>query len=158
VTTPESTPSIVLPIRGGAPPPLSWRSWPLMEPTLLGVLVAAGIGIAVVAAVVLTTGRSDLAMLALVVLALTAWRLWVPISFDVSAMGVTQHAFGRERRLPWQSIRHAQIGRRGVRLVATSRPGSPFTAIYVPTDSHHAEFVELLEYYLAPRVIERSDA
>ncbi len=157
MTTPESTPSIVLPIRGGAPPPLSWRSWPLMEPTPSGVFVSAGVGIAVVVAVVMTTGRWDLAMLALVVLALTAWRLWVPIGFDVSAMGITQHVFGRERRLPWQSIRHAQIGRRGVRLVATLRPGSPVTAIYVPTDSHRVEFVALLEYYLAPRVIERNE-
>ncbi|HEX4128993.1 MAG TPA: hypothetical protein VHZ24_03040 [Pirellulales bacterium] len=150
-----SSSSLVLAGRGSAPPPLVWRSWPLVEPTLAGALGVAAVVAAVVSAVVFTTGRWDWALAACGLVALAGWRLFVPVVYEASALGVTQQMFARRWRVPWQSIERAEVLRRGARLFFVDPAIGLGNGLYVPCPTHMTELRALLDYYLVGRVVAR---
>ena len=134
------------------PPPLvRWRRWPLRDNFLVGAigtiaLVAAG------ALVYWQTGRLHLAIGAGLVLAISAWRFFLPVTFELNAEGVHQWVWGRHRRIPWSEIRGHQILSSGVLLLPYDH-GAPMDVmhgLFLPWGSRRDEIMAQLRYYLDP--------
>ena len=87
------------------------------------------------------------------VLFIVAWRVWIPVTFDVGKKGVTQVVLGLRWRIPWSHIAGYQVRRRGVLLLADPKPSSlaPLRGVYIQWKSQRDELIELLEYFLAKR-------
>lgn len=136
--------------RGNAPAPVVWRSWPLVDGGHPGWPLVT-MGVALSAAVFFTTGHVGWVLVAAAAFALATWRYFVPIVFEVDAMGVTQHAFGRQRRTPWNAIRRCEIDSRGVYLARSDLLTDTFRSLYLPTGPQHEQVVAAVRYYL-PRL------
>lgn len=134
------------PLRG-APPPVAWRSWPMAEggaPVWLFLAASAVVGGATAA----VTGNSGWAAAAVVLIGVAAWRLFVPVVFEVSALGVTEQVLSRRRRIPWSMIERVEIGREGVYLGLESAPLAALRGLYVPWGAHRDEVLAQVAYYL----------
>jgi len=133
-----------------APPPCTWRSWPLAERgwrrcLLPGAILAAAVTVG------LSTGRPDWAVVSVVLLAIAAWRYFVPIVYELGTLGITQQVFSRQRRLPWRSIGGYEIRSSGVFLSphAERGPLDAFGGHFLPWCDHEDEVLASVEFYLA---------
>lgn len=133
--------------RRGAPPPVSWRSWPLEEGGLSAWLLST-IAVAIIVAVGLTTGSVQWALIACGVLAASAWRFFVPTHFELSAQGVFQEVLGRKRRVVWRAFDGAELCREGVYLRFAGAGFGLSRGMYIPWGSHRAEVVACVDHYL----------
>jgi hypothetical protein len=131
----------------GAPPPVSWRCWPLAAG---GRQVWLWLATAAAAATVVgySTGNLRWATFGALLIALAAWRVFVPVVFEVNAMGISQHLFGRSRRIAWNSIEYLEVGREGVYLSPDGSALAALRGLYVPWEAHRAEVLALVEYFL----------
>ena len=134
------------------PPPLvRWRCWPLRDNFLIGAMGVA----ALVAAGMLVfwqTDRLHLAILAGLILGGTAWRFFVPVTFELNAEGVHQWIGGRHRRIPWSEIRRHEIFSSGVLLLPYEQ-GAPIDVmhgLFLPWGVRRDEILAQLRYYLDP--------
>ena len=77
------------------------------------------------------------------------WRWFVPVTFFVNELGVTQRILGRERRISWRAVARIQIGPRGILLYpdAERRPLNVFRAIYLPCGKHINEVAAAVRHY-----------
>lgn len=150
-TIPPPAAAATSPVRT-APPPCTWRSWPLAERgwrrrLLPGAILAAGVTVG------LSTDRPGWALATTVLLAIAAWRYFVPVVYELGTLGITQQVFSRQRRLPWRSIGGYEIRSSGVFLSPQSEPGplDAFGGLYLPWCDHEDEVLASVEYYLAGR-------
>lgn len=135
-----------------APAVVAVRSWPLVDEGLGGFLplvVAVIVGIVVGAA----TARPVAGVLASVLLALCAWRAWLPTRFVVGPDGVRHVVLGRERLVPWTAVRRYQLDQRGVFLLPLEEPAPiDFTrALFVPWNGQREALEALLSLHLDGR-------
>ena len=130
-----------------SPVPIVWRSWPLGDGDRQVWLLA--IVLAIVATVVgSATGSPRWMAVSVVLVAAAAWRIFVPVVFELNALGVSQHLLGRIRRVPWSAIEYACIGREGVFFSLDGTPLADLRGLYVPWESRRNEVLALIEYYL----------
>jgi hypothetical protein len=134
-----------------APESVALASWPLRDrPLRAWALLAA------VAGASLLVGRFAPSVLygwlALAILALTSWRNWLPVRFEINSNGVTETAVWRTRRIPWTAVAQHEIHREGVLLLpdAAVNALSPLRGLYVPWGSRRQDVLANLEYYLSP--------
>ena len=102
-------------IRSG-PDELRLVSWPLRD----GGLPAWSAVIACLAAPIAVWWLSNslvAGLVGLVAVVLAAWRLWLPVRYELGPSGVTVTVMGRRRRIPWRQIARYEIRRRGVVLI-----------------------------------------
>lgn len=136
------------------PPPLvRWRSWPLRDNFLVGALGAAGLAAAAVF-VYWQTGRVYLAIGAALVLAVSAWRFFLPVTFELNAEGVHQWVLGRHRRIGWNEIHRHQMFSSGV-LLLPNEEGAPIDVLhglFLPWRLRRDEILAQLRYYLDPPI------
>ena len=134
------------------PPPLvRWRSWPLRDAPLAALVVVAGL-IGVGMLVQSQTGRLHLAIGAALVLALSAWRFFLPVTIELNAEGVHQWVLGRHRRIPWNEIRRHRVFRAGV-LLLPHEQGPPIDVLhglFLSWGRRRDEILAQLTYYLDP--------
>lgn len=98
------------------------------------------------------TGRLHLAIGAALAIAVTTWRFFVPVTFELNAEGVHQWVFGRHRRIPWSEIRQHQIFSSGVLLLPYEH-GSPIEVmqgLFLPWGMRRDEILAQIRYYLDP--------
>jgi hypothetical protein len=152
----SSVPSASGSSRRSSPPPVNWRSWPLVEggAKSLALLLA---GLAVSAATGYVSASAFWTALATLAIAASLWRFFVPVYFEFSAMGVTQQVLGRRRRIAWQFIERCEICRAGIFLLPHDAPLAVFRGLYIPWGSHRAEVLALVQFYL-PRARQESDS
>ena len=132
-----------------APPAaIRWQSWPLREHPLRTALVALGL-LAVGVVVGWLTGRAHLAVLAVAALAVSAWRLFVPVVFELGEAGIDRRILGRRRHIPWEAIHRHEVGPDGLLLLADEdrSPLCHLRALYVPWGAHAAEVLAQLRHY-----------
>ena len=134
-------------LRRGPPPPVGWRSWPLEEGGSSAWLLSA-LAVAVILAVGLSTGSPQRTLVACVLLGLAGWRFFVPIHFELSAQGISQELFGRQRRIPWRAFESCEICREGVFLRPSGGAFAQFRGFYLPWGKHRAEVLTFVDYYL----------
>lgn len=131
---------------------LQFSHWPLRDDGLLGWLYAAVCLVAPVLVWSLT--RSPwVAAVVFAVLNLSAWRLWLPVHYDLGPKGIQQTVLGRTRRLHWNQIGRYDARQRGVVLYARNDTGplSPLSAVYLRWGGRREALLALLEFYLTPR-------
>lgn len=142
--------------RRNSPPPVSWRSWPLVDGGFKSLaLVAAALATCLVAGIV--SGSVLWTSLATGAIALSLWRFFVPAYFEFSAMGITQQVLGRRRRIAWQFVERCEICRAGIFLLPHDAPLAVFRGLYIPWCAHRAEVLALVQFYL-PRARHESDS
>lgn len=102
------------------------------------------------------TDRVYLAIGAALVLAVSAWRFFVPVTFELNAEGVHQWILGRHRRIPWSEIRDHQIFSSGVLLLPYEQasPIDVMHGLFLPWGLRRDEILAQLRYYLDPPVSE----
>lgn len=133
--------------RRGPPPPVSWRSWPLEEGGLPAWMLSA-VAVSMIVAVGLTTGSVQWALIACAVLAASAWRFFIPTHYELSAQGLIQEVFGRQRRIAWRAFESAEPCREGVYLRFANTTFGLSRGMYLPWGAHRAEVVAFVDYYL----------
>ncbi len=135
------------------PPPLvRWWSCPIRDSILGACLVPVGLaaaGMGVYAA----TGRVHLAIFAVLVLVLSLWRFFVPVSFELNVDGVNQWVFRRHRRISWDEIHRYEVCSKGVLLLPHTDycPMDAFRGLYLPWRNRREEVMAQVHYYLDPR-------
>jgi hypothetical protein len=130
-----------------SPAPIVWRSWPLGDGGRQVWLLVTVLSI-VAAVVVYSTGSPRWMTVSVVLVAAAAWRIFVPIVFELNALGVSQHLLGRIRRIPWSAIEYARIGQEGVFFSLDGAPLADLRGLYIPWESRRQEVLALVEYYL----------
>ena len=131
----------------GAPPPIAWRIWPLSDGGIqmwlfLGIMAAVG---GTVGSVTTSGGWAAAAMACV---GAAAWRFFVPVAFELSALGLSQQVFGWRRRIPWTSIEHVEIGREGLILSLEGVPLAALRGLYIPWGTHREEVLAQVAYYV----------
>jgi hypothetical protein len=88
--------------------------------------------------------------LILTALIISAWRLWVPVTFDFSAKGITQTALGRQTRIAWWQVAGYKVYSRGVLLIAGEERAllPPLQGLYVQWGGAQPQLLKLLRHYL----------
>ena len=130
-----------------SPVPIVWRSWPLGDGgRQLWLLAAVLVVVAVVVGSTMESPRWAAISAALV--AAAGWRVFVPVVFELNALGVSQHLLGRVRRVPWSAIEYARIGREGVFFSLDGGPLADLRGLYLPWEGRRNEVLALVEYYL----------
>lgn len=135
------------PARRGPPPPLRWRSWPMEEggPTAW-VLTTA---IASMAALVGWMMASAVwAVVAGALLAVAAWRYFIPVYFEISHQGIFQEVFGHRTRIAWRSVTAVEVCREGLLFTPGDSCFPATRGFYLPWGRHRAETLALVSYYL----------
>ena len=130
------------------PTPIRWQSWPLRDSGVRTLLVLLGL---LVAAVVVrwTTGRTILALVALLALIAALWRYFLPVEFELSQQGVDQWVFGRRRRISWKAVRRYEEYPAGVLLLPHEDRSAmaAFGGLFLPFKTHRDEILAHLRQY-----------
>jgi hypothetical protein len=88
------------------------------------------------------------AVLACGLLALAAWRYFVPVYFEIGPQGIFQEVFGRRQRISWRSIGHVERGRDGLVLAPGGVACPALRGLYLPWGRHQADVLALVDYHL----------
>lgn len=132
-----------------SPDPLRVVNWPLRDDGVWSwLLVTLCAAIAVLCGRV--SGNLGLGLLSFVALALSVWRLWVPVTFALSSRGIVQIVFGRQRRISWPQIARYEIHAHGILLLADAQntPLAPLRGLYIRWNGRRAELLELVSFFL----------
>ena len=114
----------------------------------LAVLVAVSLAVGWKLESVLSGG------LAAVALAVAAWRLWLPVTWDLGYGGVTETVMGRAVRIPWTAIAGWREYRSGVLLLpeADTAPILALRGRFLAWRNRRADVMALLEHYVGRSV------
>lgn len=86
-------------------------------------------------------------------LAIAAWRLWVPVTFEFRSRGVIYRVLGRSRQIPWTQIAAYEVRPRGLLLLAEA-DASPFAllrSLYVAWNGQRDAILEVVAFYMTAR-------
>jgi len=130
-------------------PRMRWTVWPLIDrpwaSLSLGVLTLA-IGYAVYA----TSGKWYWTAAASLAIIVAAWRLFLPVTFEVTLRGLKQESMIQSARTPWSEIRAVRKCSGGL-LLLSGNDDSPLDALrglFLPWGPHRTELLQLTSLYL----------
>jgi hypothetical protein len=129
---------------------IRWRSWPLAGDWRLSWALPTGI-LCVGTMVWWLGGGWLLGLLAVAALALALWQFLLPVTYEISSLGVRRYALGRMRLVPWSAIRAYQLRSMGVVFFQRSNPTAVdvLSSLFVPYPSDVDEVVIAVRVYLA---------
>lgn len=130
-----------------APPPAAWRSWPLAAGGGQVWLVLSLILLSF-AVIAYSSGNVGLAAGGAGLVCLAAWRLFVPVIFEIGSMGISQQVLGHSTRIPWGSVERAQVGRHGVFFSLDGAVLAPLRGLYVPWNGNRDEVLAQVAYFM----------
>ncbi len=135
---PRSVRVVNWPLRDGG-----WKAWGMLF--ALGLISAAAGGVA---------ESGAMGGVCFVALATAAWRLWIPVTFDIRSRGVIYTVLGRSRQIPWTYIAGHEITRHGLRLFAEDKtaPWSVLRSLYIRWNGQRAAILEVVAFYSNTRV------
>ena len=133
-----------------APEEVTLAVWPLRQrpvSSLAAVAIAAG-----VSWLVGSSWQPWAGAVAAAIFAVTLWRMWLPVRYEIGVSGVTQIVLGLRRRIPWPAIRNYVVYADGVLLVpdAEVRPVSPLRGLFLPWLDRREKVLANVEYYVNP--------
>ncbi len=137
------------PIQLQANTSVRWRNWPLVDrPTWswlvpLGILILSGI-------VFQLGGGWFLSLVVIAALAAVLWQFLVPVSFEVTSLGLRRYALGRVRLIPWQAIRAYQLRPTGIVFFQQPSPTKLdlLSSLFVPYPQAEDEMLVAVRSYL----------
>lgn len=134
-------------VRRGPPPPLRWRSWPLEEGgQTVWLLTTAIVAIAALVGWVMASAAWAVAAGALV--AVAAWRLFIPIYFEISHQGIFQEVLGHRTRIAWRSVVAVEVCRDGLLFMPGDVLFPAARGFFLPWGRYRAEVLALVSYYV----------
>jgi hypothetical protein len=82
-------------------------------------------------------------------MAITCWRLWLPITTEFEPRGVVLTALGQRRRISWREIDHFELRERGVFLCTSPGPvhESPLRCLFLPWVEDRQALSEFCDEY-----------
>lgn len=140
------------------PAAVRWRSWPARDNPIQTLLVGAGLLIGGVL-IYWGSGQVYLTFPAVLAVAASMWRFFLPIVFELNDRGVDQWFFGRQRHIPWNAIRRYEICPKGVLLLPHEDRSflASFRGLYVPWKEHHDAVLQRVKYHLEPTPLRAAD-
>jgi hypothetical protein len=128
---------------------IRWRSWPLVDHASWSWTVIAGIAL-IGGFVVWMGGSWILATLVIAALAVIFWQYLVPVSFELTPLGLRRYALRRVRLVPWQAIRAYQLRTTGVIFFQRPTPTKidVLSGLFVPYPADEDEMVVAVRMYL----------
>ncbi|MEX2174773.1 MAG: hypothetical protein WD872_10455 [Pirellulaceae bacterium] len=123
--------------------------WPLVQQPV-GSLLALGATAAAGGLVGWSTGQAWSGAIAAAALAITLWRTWLPVTYELGPRGITQKLLGRRRRIDWLAIRSYEASERGVLLAPDPQMTalSPLRGLYLPWVGQREQVLAILQHYL----------
>lgn len=123
-------------------------NWPVRDDPAyaLGVFVlVAACGAAVAAA----AGSGSIGLIVLIALLLTTWRLWLPVTCELTPAGLTLRFLRWQRQVRWRQVTDVAVVSRGVVLRCHAATGRPRRVInfFVPWRHHPHLVVDFFAYY-----------
>jgi hypothetical protein len=131
-----------------------WRSWPLVDDPIRSWLLP--LGILIVGVFVFWLGGWFPALAAIAALAVVMWQFWLPVTFEVTTLGLRRYAIGRVRVVPWQAIRSYQLRPTGIAFFQRPHPTKMdmLKSLFVPYPHHDEdEMLVAVRLYL-PHAVE----
>lgn len=97
------------------------------------------------------SGSYAMAGFVLTLMLVASWRLWIPVTFELSSQGIRQSAWGVSRRIAWTQISRCEPLDRGILLLGDNdlTPFSYLRSLYIPCTKERDELLESIEYFLA---------
>lgn len=137
-----------------APATIRWRSWPLVDNVSWSWLIPVGM-LAVGAAVWWLGGGPMVGLIAVAALGISLWQFMLPVTFEITPMGVRRFALRHMRLVPWQAIRAYQLRTTGVLFFQRSDPTTLdlLSGLFVPYPRDEDEVVVAVRLYL-PHAVE----
>jgi hypothetical protein len=135
------------------PSPIQIRSWPLRDEGVgPWLFVAVIVGLAVAAAFV--ARNAGMGAILFAAMAVAAWRLWMPVRFELGSRGIVQTVAGRQQRIPWSSVARFEVRPHGVLFLTDADPRllALLRGLYVPCRRERKDVVELVEFFLKARI------
>jgi len=126
-----------------------WRSWPARDNPVHALLVGLGLLVGSVL-IYWGSGHAYLTIPAIMAVAASMWRFFVPTVFEFNDQGVDQWLFGRHRHIPWFVIRGYEICPDGILLLPHEDRSFPasFRGLYVPWKEHRDAVLRLVRFQL----------
>jgi hypothetical protein len=86
-------------------------------------------------------------------LALTLWRTWLPLQYQLGSGGIIRSVFGWRRRIPWTAVFGHELRSDGVLLFADggATPLAPLRAFYLHWGTQREAVLGQLDFYLLRR-------
>lgn len=140
-----------------APPNLRLSCWTARDKPLLALLTVLGFaGLGVGGAWL--SASPTLGMLSFAALALSAWRLWIPVAYEIGSRGITQELFGRQRLIPWRDIGRCELRPDGVLLLPDpeATTSSVLRGLYIQCRANRHQLLDAIEYYVTSRATRHS--
>ncbi|MBC8355403.1 MAG: hypothetical protein H8E66_25780 [Planctomycetes bacterium] len=128
-------------------------NWPLRDGGLRAWGMLIGLGL-------LAAGAGSVAQsgfmggISFAALAIAAWRLWIPVTFELRSRGVISTVFGRSRQIPWTQIARYEVRPRGLLLFAEEDTGpmAAFRSVYIRWNGQRAAVLEVVAFYTTTRL------
>jgi hypothetical protein len=138
-----------------SPSPVQLVVWPPRDEPLRMALIASFILAAGVLAASATGGWPTGILISTLLFAAT-WNLWLPVKFELGPKGIVRSVFRWRRRFPWSEFGSYELQPHGVFLWPLSRETacSPVHGLFLPRETPHPELLQVLDYYLRPRLAE----
>lgn len=131
------------------PDEVSLVDWPLRDEPLgssFALALAAGAGWLAVWG----SGSGVMGVVIIGLLAVTLWRTWLPVRYQLGTGGVVQSVLGWKRRIPWLEIGRYELQADGVILFrdAEAAPLATLNSVYVRWGTQREKVLAMLEFYL----------
>ena len=125
-----------------------WRSWPLVEERSWSWSVP--LGIAIVGGFALWYGSWLVAAAVVAALSVVLWQFLLPVSYEVTPLGLRRYALGRVRLVPWQAVRAYQLRPSGVVFFQNANPTrvDQLISLFVPYPDDEDEMLVAVRLYL----------
>lgn len=133
---------------------LRWRRWPLVDHRRWSWLAPLGV-VAIGSLAVYVSGSWLMGLFAAVVVALSSWHFWLPVTFEIDSLGLHRRTLGRARLVPWSAIRAYQPRATGIVLFQRPDP-MPIDAlrsIFLPYAEDEDETLCAVRQYI-PHAVE----
>jgi hypothetical protein len=132
-----------------APEEVTVVDWPLRQrPVASFVALAIAGGASWLVGALTNNGAVGLGVAA--VLAVTLWRTWLPVRYEIGSGGIVQRVWRWRRRIPWTAILRYEVKGDGVLLLpdAAATPISALRGLYLHWIDRKVEVLANLDYYL----------
>jgi hypothetical protein len=128
---------------------IRWKTWPLKDQRRGTWFIVLGT-LAVASAVWYVGGSGWFALAAVVGLAGSLWQFFLPVGYELDALGVRRFAIGHSRLMPWHAVRAYQLRPTGVVLYQCAEPTKfdLLRSVFVPYPAEEDELICALREHL----------
>lgn len=127
---------------------VSLQNWSLRDEPLRVALVFFGSSVLAIAAGIISHSVA-MGCLVLAACAISQWRVWIPVTYEIDSFGITYTLLRRRRRISWREIARVEIRRAGVLLLPESdrSPAVALRGLYIRWNDQGEPFIAALHKF-----------